>query len=694
MAENINALILPIGADVSQFDKSIKEVKDAYKSLQKEISSKPFNLITEKDRSDLEGYKRTLESLQTSVNRVDFKNITSTSKDARTALTSLSLVAQDAPFGFIGIQNNLPALIQSFGALKQQAGGVQGALSQLSGALIGPAGLFLAFSTVTAAITFAVQKYGSFGAAVDALFGKVDPLKNTLDRLNKSYEDYNKELKSNAEITSLADRSQSGLAQTIDILSKKATDLSLSEKERGRYLNQLKEIDKGYFGQLTTGAENVDKIKKATDEYTTALIANARVKAFQQQLDAIDAQIAPLEIFREELKASAIEAENLRKTSTKLFVDPTEKVTKRLADNADQIEELYKRRTFIVDGLEQAILGFKSLKKEGQDLSKTKFTLSIDSQDLDAAFNLDKIISNVTKLGNTILDTNKPLKERQEALKELIAINPQLFNGLTLEKSGLQSLKTTIEEYTRSLQVLLKEKEFDARASQLNAQFLKIQEKATEDANKAEQDRLSGLIELTYAQDRFGNSTDKIVKKNNKYLDQLGEIQEINEAVLEDLNKALGTENAYEKALKDILNFEEFQKKSIDRITRNLRFLQNPLEGLFGSVLDEGIANWQAFGDAVVKEVKRIAAALLAKGVIQLLGNLLAPGLGSVLGAGFQGISDETLFDFGFGNGSKINFGGVQSGAMQMAGAVNLTLRGSDLVASINRTNTTINRVG
>jgi len=31
---------------------------------------------------------------------------------------------------------------------------------------------------------------------------------------------------------------------------------------------------------------------------------------------------------------------------------------------------------------------------------------------------------------------------------------------------------------------------------------------------------------------------------------------------------------------------------------------------------------------------------------------------------------------------------------MQMAGAVNLTLRGSDLVGAINRTNATINRVG
>jgi hypothetical protein len=474
-------------------------------------------------------------------------------------------------------------------------------------------------------------------------------------------------------------------------------NLSLSEKERGRYLNQLKEIDKGYFGQLTTGAENVDKIKKATDEYTTALISNSRVKAFQQQLEAVDAQIAPLEVLRTELKKSNEEAEILRQTSTKLFVDPTDKVTKRLDENAKKLKELYQKRDLVITGLEEAIIGFKSLKTEATDLGKTKFTLTIDSQDLDAAFNLDKIISNVTKLGNTILDTNKPLKERQEALKELVAVNPQVFNGLTLEKNGLQSLKTTVEDYTRSLKVLIKEREFDARASQLNAQFIKIQEKATEDANKAEQDRLSGLIELTYAQDRFGNSTDKIVKKNNTYLDQLGELQEFNKGVIDILNKGLGAENIYEKAIKDLLNFESYQKAAADRISKNFRFLQNPLEDLFGSVLEDGIANWQAFGDAVVVEIKKIAAALLAKSFITALGNLLAPGLGSVLGGGFSTISDQGLgdwLDIFDSKANNVNFGGVQGGGMQMAGAVNLTLRGSDLVGSINRTNATINRVG
>jgi hypothetical protein len=693
MAENVNALILPIGADATQFEKSINDVKKALNTLQKDIQGKPFNLVTDKERQDLEGYKNTLESLNASVNKVNFKNFTTTSKDARTALTSLSLVAQDAPFGFIGIQNNLPAVIQSFGRLKEQAGGVKGALSQLSGALIGPAGLFLAFSAATAAVTFAVQKYGSFGAAVDALFGKIDPLKNTLDRLNKSYEDYNKELKSNAEITALADKSQSGLAETISILSKRATDLSTSEQERGKYLNQLKEIDKGYFGQLNTGAENVDKIRQATDGYTTALVANARVKAFQQQLDAVDAQIAPLEILRQELKKSNVEAEALRKTSTKLFVDPTEKVTKSLDENANKIEELYQRRDLIVTGLDEAILGFKSLKTEATDLGKTKFKLTLESQDLDAAFNLEKIKSSITKFGNVLIDSNNSIEERKNALKELVAINPQVFSALTLEKNGLVANKNILEENIRSLEVLTQSRKDDARASEINTQFRNQQLKSQDAAVKAEEDAFESLVKLTYGQDQYGNSTDKSTKANNKFLESLGELQDIDQGVIDILTKGLGVENTYEKAIKDLLNFEAFQKSAVDRIARNFRFLQNPLEDLFGSVLEDGIANWQAFGDAVVSEIKKIAAALLAKSFITLLGNLLAPGVGSLLGAGFSGISDDVLAEF-LGEGAKVNFAGVQGGGMQMAGAVNLTLRGSDLVGSINRTNSTINRVG
>jgi hypothetical protein len=772
MAENIGALILPIGADASQFNRSINDVKAAFKELSNTIASTPFNLVTDKQKLELNALQETLKILTTDVKafgeavkipensilglkerirqlndekiRLDpttsaskiakltqeidnleeklqnvnnlgkkvesssvgvsagFNKLSQSSSKARQALTSVNLIAQDLPFGFIAIQNNIPALFQSFSTLREEAKKTGVSVgSQLAAQFQGTAGavlgLGLAFTAATAIITYAIQTYGSFGAAVDALFGKVDPLQKTLDRLNKSYEDYNKELKSNAEITAVADRSQSGLAQTVDILSKKATDLSKSEQERGKYLNQLKEIDKGYFGQLTTGAENVDKIKKATDEYTSALIANARVKAFQQQLDAIDAQIAPLEIFRDELKASGVEAENLRRTSTKLFVDPTEKVTKRLADNADQIEELYKRRTFIVDGLEQAIAGFKSLKKEGQDLSKTNFTLSIEPQDLDAAFNLDKIISNITKFGNALLDTNKSVEERKNALKELIAINPQVFSDLSLEKSSTLANKDAIESYLKSLEVLKKEKEFNARASQVNAEFLKQEQKSQEQAAKAEEDRFDTLVKLTYAQDDLGNSTDKIVKKNNSYLNQLNEIQQLNKAIIEDLTKGLKLDSVYSKALENLLNFGEYTKKTASDIVKSIKFLQEPFEGFFTTLLEEGSSSWRTFADDVIKQIRRITASLLSRALINgiaYLLNLATGGAAGIVKAGLKGVSTDALGDFLSSTPGAANFSGIQGGPMQMAGAVNLTLRGSDLVASINRTNSTINRVG
>ncbi len=74
------------------------------------------------------------------------RSIQNFSKQSRTALTSLSLVLQDLPFGFIGIQNNLPGLIQGFNDLRAQTGSAKSAFSQLASSISGPAGLLLGYS--------------------------------------------------------------------------------------------------------------------------------------------------------------------------------------------------------------------------------------------------------------------------------------------------------------------------------------------------------------------------------------------------------------------------------------------------------------------------------------------------------------------------------------------------------------------
>lgn len=76
------------------------------------------------------------------------------SNTAGFALTNLGRVAQDAPFGFIGIQNNLNPLLESFQRLRAETGSNASALKALGGSLMGAGGIGLALSVVTAAITF------------------------------------------------------------------------------------------------------------------------------------------------------------------------------------------------------------------------------------------------------------------------------------------------------------------------------------------------------------------------------------------------------------------------------------------------------------------------------------------------------------------------------------------------------------
>ena len=129
----------------------------------------------------------------------------------------------------------------------------------------------------------------------------------------------------------------------------------------------------------------------------------------------------------------------------------------------------------------------------------------------------------------------------------------------------------------------------------------------------------------------------------------------------------------------------------------------SPLENLFTNFIETGKFAFKEFGQAVLKAINQIVAKVIATGIITLLASLFIPGFAAA-GGGIgksllTGITGALGFGGGFGGGGRSrvqdpSFGGVSAGGLQMAGAVNLSLRGSDLVGAINRTNATINRVG
>jgi uncharacterized protein YukE len=200
-----DALIFEFGADVTKFNASIAEVTAEIKKLK--------DVLKTATGAEIPKLNAEISALQTSLGNLKsvgvpaataISKVRDSASDARVTLTNVSQVIQDLPFGFIGIQNNIPGVIQSFTNLTSGATGLVGGLKAIGAALIGPAGIFLAFSLVTSATTALISKYGSLGAAFDAFFGKTDKLTKQILDTAKAYDEYNKSLKTNGQLVAEA----------------------------------------------------------------------------------------------------------------------------------------------------------------------------------------------------------------------------------------------------------------------------------------------------------------------------------------------------------------------------------------------------------------------------------------------------------------------------------------------------------
>jgi hypothetical protein len=811
MAENINALILPIGADATQFERSINDVKSAFKELSATIAATPFNLVTDKQKLQLNALKETLtvlttdvktfgqaikipensilgltqkiaelnkkkisldaktsaseiarltieiEKLTTQKNNIDalgasvqkigqsgatsFKKLEDSSKRGRLAINSLSLVAQDLPFGFIAIQNNLPAVISSFGALSVGSKGLSASLIALKGALIGPAGLFLAFSVITGALTFAVQKYGSFGAALDAITGNTNEFTKSILKANKSLEEYNKESKSTTELRNDAIGSVEDEIIKVNTLAEVLRTSTSTDRQKQGALAELKKANDEYFGKLNAQKIDLDLLNESVGKYTESLIKNkvaqniaseaasVYTEFLKQNQIAFDISQKINAIFKE-VPTLTKQLDNYNKKRDKLiatgeitsirFIPISKELNQYLSLN-EELREVnvnvkstansYGLLKTQADLAYKAASGFLDLQKddkkggEGKG-AKNQFTLGLDSQELDAAFNLESIISSINKYGNALLDTNKSVEERKNALKELVSINPQVFSGLTLEKTGLVANKDIIEQYIRSLQVLIKNRKDDARASEINTQFRNAALKKADEETKADEELAASIANLTTTQDKYGSSTVAATLKSLAFLKVLKQQQDISAAINKGLNNIYGPGTAEEndpvKRIEDLSKRIKQAKENFENTIR--RGLQQPFEDFFSSLIETGKFSLDSFEGLFKDMLKRIAAQIISAGIAKLISSILFPpgaAAGALAGAAAGnsaggGIIGALVSLFGGRRSAfnNVNFGGVEGGGMQMAGAVNLTLRGSDLVGSINRTNTTINRVG
>ena len=183
-----------------------------------------------------------------------FKTLPSTSNQATYALSNLSRVAQDAPYGFIGIANNLNPLLESFQRLSKEAGGSGAALKAMAGGLMGPAGIGLALGAVSSILV-------AFGPKIADYIKGISEATKADDKFAQSLSD------ARAEASETGIRLQAYLNIT--------QNASVSDERRAEALravkNELSKVNSAYASTIT----NVDQARAAVDLYTQALVAQA-----------------------------------------------------------------------------------------------------------------------------------------------------------------------------------------------------------------------------------------------------------------------------------------------------------------------------------------------------------------------------------------------------------------------------------
>ena len=258
-------LEIQIGADSSDLQKKIKEAEFNLKELSKvKIEQIKLGLDTKEINGNIASVKKSLNDLKTaskdSGNAI--AGMTPQVANGGNALMQFSRIAQDAPYGIIGIGNNLTATAEAFGYLKQQTGSTGGALKALAGSIMGTGGILLAVSLVTTAFTYMAQNGLTVGDVYDKLTGKFDNAKKALTDLA-------------VEAAKTAGTEISSLKSLVSV----AQNDTKSREDRLIAVRKLQDMYPAYFGNLSTETILNSNLTGVVNQLSGALKERARAAA-------------------------------------------------------------------------------------------------------------------------------------------------------------------------------------------------------------------------------------------------------------------------------------------------------------------------------------------------------------------------------------------------------------------------------
>jgi hypothetical protein len=452
---------------IEQLTAKAKELKVSLSQATNEQKIAGFNAQLEQTNQEL----ARLNSLGKSFGGTavkSFDNLKRASGAATASAISFGRIIQDAPFGIIGVANNIQNFGEQFAALGGKATSASGKLKLFFSALIQPTSLaVLAVSALTAA--YQAYALGLFDAEEET-----KDLRTETEKFAEVLNNLEKNLSAVDSARLKANKSAANELAEVELLNSVLNDTSKSENERVIVYNKLLEKYPKIIGNIT----QEKALTEGLGEAYNLLIASIQERT---KLEAISGAFAKVEEERilllvKERKEFLTQNELFKQRNDLLNkqAEALAKVKAKETKNADRTQALrdYSDTSAALEKLNQENNNFSNIaSKTNSALQENSATLDILKQQyggLDQALadlstgdkplkNLVRTFEDLTFLGNF----DKFLDD-----KKLTKFNFQLANFFETSKETIRGLVGPVQGssmiYTENVEAMIqKNKEFE-----------------------------------------------------------------------------------------------------------------------------------------------------------------------------------------------------------------------------------------
>jgi hypothetical protein len=430
------------------------------------------------------------------------QKVVSQTKMANLAFMNFGRIVQDAPFGLIGIANNIDPLLMSFAMLSneiddttQKTRGAMGAFKAMGAQLFGPAGLiFLLGSALPSALLVLQRRQQDAG--------------NESNKLAEAFK------KVTEEFSKLA--AEAAGKRGIPVVTQ---ELTVAEKALKKVEKEISTVSSGQRGLNEAlsrgGAQLNDLTKEQSKSLSNQIKENeTRLKALNQTKEFLSNSVEQLKVEKERINANKFINEAREELGLGESLREDEKIKNQQEINdflakelklRDQIlGEIQEEKNRINKEILDSKIRLKDTTDEGLKAGLTSYIMSLEEQ---LPLVEEKIRAQYSKTNKSIKDDTKDLLEElaQFQLKYTKYVQNELQNRLL-------DAKLNYEEIAKS--------EFATDQQRLVARrkYLEIEESIFDDfrqraKSKDEKDRQEKLRKDLEARRRFVNGQEIILKE-------------------------------------------------------------------------------------------------------------------------------------------------------------------------------------